>query len=106
MDSTRDSLSLYLGLDIGSVSIKSTIMDDTPDIIYTSYCETQGRPIDVAKTLFSDIKEKLGLVSFSGIYITGSGKSLFAGPLNLPTINEIVSHAKANWKIFPDVKAY
>jgi len=105
MNPATGSDNLYLGLDIGSVSIKSVIMDDTGGTIYTSYCETQGRPLDIAKTLFCDIKERLGLVYFSGIYITGSGKSLLAGPLNLPTINEIVSHAKASWEAFPEVKS-
>ncbi len=45
----------------------------------------------------------MGDIAFAGIIVTGSGKALIAECLGLPSLNEIVTHARACWEQFPDV---
>ena len=43
----------YLGIDIGSISTKGVIIDETQNIIASEYLYTEGNPIDAVKKLIS-----------------------------------------------------
>jgi predicted CoA-substrate-specific enzyme activase len=95
---------IFLGLDLGSVSLNCVIMDECHKVIFKKYMRNNGNPLNTLKRLFEDIENGLGDISFSGAVITGSGKELVAKVANFGTINEIVAHAKAAWTLHPDVK--
>lgn len=93
----------WLGLDIGSVSLKCIIIDSAYQVIFSRYERTAGQPARKTLELFSSIKASLGNVAFSGAVATGSGKELIAEPTGITTVNEIVAHATAAWKSYPDI---
>ncbi len=71
-----DSLNFYLGLDIGSVSLNTVILDDDFNIIEDYYDYVHGRPFHVlANRLGSLFNEHPGL-SIIGAAITGTGGKL------------------------------
>lgn len=94
----------YLGLDLGSVSLNCIITDESGSIIFKRYVRTSGLPVDATLSLFKDIANESGNISFSGAVIAGSGKELIAKSTGIKTVNEIVAHATAAWTMYPDVK--
>ncbi|HOB71395.1 MAG TPA: 2-hydroxyglutaryl-CoA dehydratase, partial [bacterium] len=66
----------YLGLDLGSVSLNCIITDESGSIIFKRYVRTSGLPVDATLSLFKDIANESGDISFSGAVIAGSGKEL------------------------------
>ncbi len=50
---------LYLGLDIGSISINTVLMDDKRNIIENRYDFCQGKPFSLLKDFLSDIKRNI-----------------------------------------------
>jgi activator of 2-hydroxyglutaryl-CoA dehydratase len=44
-------LHVFLGVDIGSTTTKTVLMDSNKNIIHKQYVQTQGKPIEVARKL-------------------------------------------------------
>ncbi|MCL5036810.1 MAG: acyl-CoA dehydratase activase [Chloroflexi bacterium] len=83
----------YLGMDIGSVSVKTALIDDNENLLDTSYRRHHGRPVHVA---YEALKEILGgPVPVDGIAFTGSGGTLAADLMGAPSVNEIVAQVSA-----------
>ena len=97
--------SLFLGIDLGSVSLKLALTDEKGGLMHASYAFTSGKPLEVLIFMLADLLDRLGDIACAGIVVTGSGKSLIADALGLPTINEIVAHARGCWQEFPAAKA-
>ncbi len=102
--SNESNTKLFLGLDLGSVSLNCVILDECQKVLFKKYLRNNGNPLNTLKNLFIEIEGELGDISFSGAVITGSGKELVAEVVNFGTINEIVAHAKAAWTLHPEVK--
>jgi len=102
---STDKKYFRLGLDVGSVSVKCIILDSAGKIVFSHYERTAGQPVGKSLALLRAIEASLGAVSFSGAVVTGSGKELVAESTGIATINEIVAHATAAWKNYPDIKA-
>ncbi len=103
--SSEYSASLWLGLDLGSVSIKAVVLDEHNRILAQHYRRTQGHPLQAALELLQDLQRELDDPSLSGCVVTGSGKSLLKEALQAGAVNEIVAHATAAWTLHPEVKS-
>ena len=79
---------MKLGLDIGSTTIKCTILDDKNKIIHQSYDRHYSRIIEQAKILFNDLANKFPDTEME-IAISGSAGMGIADSLNLPFIQEV-----------------
>jgi len=68
-------LQVYLGVDIGSTTTKTVLMDVNQNIIHKQYVQTQGKPIEVAQRLLAGIRDEFGdNLEFLGAATTGSGR--------------------------------
>lgn len=96
---------MYLGIDIGSVSINVVGIDDDKNILFKSYCRNQGEPIEIVKDVLSDLhREVCSEYQVSGIGVTGSGRQLIGYILGADIVkNEITAHALATINYYPDV---
>jgi hypothetical protein len=92
-------------LDVGSISVKCIITDAAGKIVFSHYERTAGQPVRKSLVLFRAIEASFGTMIFSGAVVTGSGKELVAESTGIETINEIVAHATAAWKSYPDIKS-
>ena len=79
---------MKLGLDIGSTTIKCTILDDNNKIIHQSYNRHYSRIIEQAKLLFNDLAKKFPDTEMK-VAISGSAGMGIAESLNLPFIQEV-----------------
>lgn len=96
---------VYLGIDVGSVSINIVAITENNEIIFSNYERTNGQPVEALKRGFNDLKGKLDpKLVISGVGSTGSGRQL-AGVIAGADIvkNEITAHATATIFEVPEV---
>jgi predicted CoA-substrate-specific enzyme activase len=79
---------MKLGLDIGSTTIKCTVLDDNNRIIHQSYDRHYSRIIEQAKILFNNLAIKFPDAQMQ-IAISGSAGMGIADSLNIPFIQEV-----------------
>ncbi|MEE9121077.1 MAG: acyl-CoA dehydratase activase [Syntrophobacteria bacterium] len=98
-------LHVFLGVDIGSTTTKTVLMDVNKNIIHKQYVQTQGKPIEVAQKLLKGIHEEFGDgLEFLGTTTTGSGRHVVGDFIKADLIvDEITTHARAAVLWDPDV---
>ncbi|WAM34333.1 acyl-CoA dehydratase activase [Caldicellulosiruptor morganii] len=97
--------SIYIGVDVGSVSTNVVAIDRDVNVLFKTYIRTNGQPIDSVKEGIRQLKESLGDVEVLGVGTTGSGRQLAGAILGADVIkNEITAHATATIHFVPDVR--
>ncbi|MCF8095502.1 MAG: acyl-CoA dehydratase activase [Desulfobacteraceae bacterium] len=102
------TVSVYLGIDIGSTSTKAVWMTPDSRVIAGFYTRTAGRPVGALCSLFEAMDELVNSRSLDfkvlGAGATGSGRK-FVGKLAGADIiiDEITAHARAARQLSPDV---
>ncbi len=96
---------MYLGIDIGSVSINVIAIDEENEIIFKSYCRNSGEPVEIVKSVLEELQEKIkNKYKVNGVGVTGSGRQLIGYILGADVVkNEITAHATATIHYQPDV---
>ncbi|MHA1491034.1 MAG: acyl-CoA dehydratase activase [Promethearchaeota archaeon] len=101
----------FLGIDVGSVSLKFVLMDTDGNVLTNVFLRNQGSPIDSVKegmsTLRKQIRENIKLQEYQikACGTTGSAryltKAIVGGDL---AKTEIIAHAVATQSEYPDVR--
>lgn len=93
---------IFIGFDIGSVSLNSVVMDDHYNVLEDYYDYVYGKP-------FNRLHERLSLLlndhpadTIEGIALTGTGGKLAAGLIGGIFVNEIISQAASTGRLYPD----
>ena len=94
----------HLGLDVGSVSLKTVVIDSEKNIIEEHYNRTKGQPLKVAVDVLSDILTRIPKEKISKIGVTGSAGKLVSDLIGGNFINEVIAQAKAMEHFHPDVR--
>ncbi len=100
------SLDVYLGIDVGSVTTKLALVDETGKFIDSYMLRTAGKPVIAVQTGMRELyKKKLCDYNIQGVGTTGSGRNL-AGALTGADVikNEITAHAVAASSYVPGVQ--
>ena len=90
-------LRAYLGVDVGSTTTKTVLVDVNKNIVHKQYVQTQGRPIVVTQSLLAGIQDRFGnTLELLGTATTGSGRYVVGDFLDADLIiDEITAHARA-----------
>ena len=95
----------YIGIDIGSISTKGVIIDESNNIIDSIYIDTNANPIEASKKVINYLKKTASNYTIKGIGTTGSARRLIGLMIDANIIkNEITAHAIGTMSIYPDVK--
>jgi predicted CoA-substrate-specific enzyme activase len=99
----------YLGIDIGSLTIKFVLIDKNANVLYWTYERTGGRPIEAIQKGLKKLKEWIEnhnpQIEICGVGTTGSGRYLAGVIVGADLIkNEITAHAKGAAYFVPDVR--
>ena len=95
----------YIGIDIGSISTKGVIIDESNNIIDSIYIDTNANPIEASKKVINYLKKTAANYTIKGIGTTGSARRLIGLMIDANIIkNEITAHAIGTMSIYPDVK--
>ncbi|AEF16524.1 MULTISPECIES: acyl-CoA dehydratase activase [Thermoanaerobacterium] len=96
---------IYIGVDVGSVSVNVVAIDEEDDLLFKSYTRNIGQPVDIVKSEIKKLYQAIGDSNINGIGITGSGRQLLGYILGADVVkNEITAHATATLYYYPDVK--
>lgn len=93
----------FLGVDIGSVSVKTVWLSSDGAILHQAYRRHLGRPLELARQM---LNEALALPhTLDNMGITGSGGQRLAEQLGVPFENEVMAHARACAQLTPEAKS-
>jgi predicted CoA-substrate-specific enzyme activase len=87
-------VSVYLGIDIGSVSTNLVLLDESGEMVKEIYVKTDGRPVEVVNKGLAEIWNEMGdRLDILGVATTGSGRELIGELVGADTVNdEITAH--------------
>lgn len=94
----------YLGIDIGSVSVKCALVDESLQIIHKEYIRHHGQTSQLTSDLIIKITGKYHQYPIRSIAFTGNGAQQLAKKLDSFFVNEVIAQSKAMARLFPDVK--
>ncbi len=91
----------YIGLDVGSTTVKIVVLDEQNSLIHSKY---QRHYSDIKKTLAEVLSEGLSTVNddFVSVAVTGSGGISVAKWLSIPFVQEVSAGANAIEKLIPE----
>lgn len=88
---------VFLGLDIGSTTIKCAVIDDDGQLLHTYYGRNTGNTVQCAIDVLDEVYRVLPLnVKIANACVTGYGESLIKAAFNLPMGEiETLAHYRA-----------
>ena len=101
---TSKEKALFLGFDIGSVSVNSVILDSGNNIIEDFYDYIYGKPFNVLFKRITSILERYPAELFQGVALTGTGGKLASGLIGGIFVNEIIAQATSTGRLFPEAR--
>ena len=94
----------YLGIDAGSTTSKLVLIDNDYNLLYSSYKNNEGKPLQTVITMLKELYEvlpKKAVIRYTGS--TGYGEKLMQTALNLDVGEiETISHYTAAKRFLPD----
>jgi len=96
----------YLGIDVGSVTTKFAVLDDSDKLVFHLYLPTQGKPIEMVQEGLREVKKHVPEeVNVCGVATTGSARYLAGVIVGADLVkNEITSHAVGALHNFPQAQ--
>ncbi len=88
-----------IGLDIGSTTIKTAVLDERDNLVHSSY---QRHNSDVRATLYTVLTELLKEYDEFTITVTGSGGISISEWLGIPFVQEVIAGVEAIKRLIPE----
>ncbi|MDO4176431.1 MAG: acyl-CoA dehydratase activase-related protein [Bacillota bacterium] len=97
---------LFLGIDAGSTTTKSVVMDDDKNVLYTFYKSNRGKPIAPIIEMIRDVYSKMPEGCYiGGTTVTGYGENLIKAAFKCDDgVIETMAHYKAAEEFLPGVE--
>ena len=95
---------VFVGIDIGSVSANTVVLDEDKNVLEEHYTRTKGEPVRTAAIVLSGIVERYGKENIRLVAATGSGGKLIAPLIGASFTNEVIAQAKAVEHFHPEVR--
>ncbi|MFH1147190.1 MAG: acyl-CoA dehydratase activase [Pseudomonadota bacterium] len=95
---------LHLGIDVGSASANTIIMNDEKDILFEEYTRTKGQPLETVARVLGEVLSRFSTESMATASFTGSGGKLLAKLLKTNFTNEIIAQSRAIAFLHPEVR--
>ncbi len=93
-------MSLIVGVDGGSVSVKAAVLDDDGRVVHTEYHRHLGHPVEKAVELLRAVSARYPDIR---VVFTGSTGKLMARAAGAEHVNELVSYSTSTKRLYPDV---
>lgn len=89
----------HIGLDIGSTTVKTAVLDDNYALIASSY---QRHNSDVRATLYTVLKDLVKKYDRFTVTVTGSGGISVSEWLGIPFVQEVIAGVEAIKRLIPE----
>ncbi|MBI5810703.1 MAG: CoA activase, partial [Deltaproteobacteria bacterium] len=93
-----------VGIDIGSVSANTVVLDEERNILEEHYIRTKGEPLETSLAVLSEVEKRYGKDNIKLVATTGSGGKFIAPLIGAAFSNEVIAQAKAVEVFHPDVR--
>jgi len=93
-----------LGIDVGSVSVNTILMDDSREVLEEHYTRIKGQPLQTVRKILEDILQRVSPERIHSISLTGIGGKLLSELLEGNFVNEIIAQARAVQHLYPEVR--
>lgn len=95
---------VYIGVDAGSTTVKSVVINKSGDIVMQSYEPSNGNPVGAVKRFLSDFYARFPTARVIGSAATGYGEELIKNAFTLDFgLVETMAHFTAAKRFRPDV---
>jgi len=98
-------MNLYLGIDIGSISVNTVLMDESFNIVEEYYTWCHGKPFHVLYDVLKDILARHRDDRFVSTAFTGTGGELAVKLLGGSFVNEVVAQSASVIKMYPGTRS-
>ena len=95
---------VYVGIDIGSVSLNTVLLDENFKVLENYYDYVHGKPFNVLEERLSTILGNHPAESICGISLTGTGGKLAMDLVGGIFVNEIIAQATSSGRLFPEAR--
>lgn len=95
---------LYVGIDVGSVSADTVVVDEKKRVLEKHYTRTKGQPLRTVQEVLKGLLNRLPDEQIAGTYFTGVGGKLLSELLGGEFVNEIMAQARSVEHFHPDVR--
>jgi len=99
-------MEVYLGIDVGSVTVKFAALDTADDLVASLYLPPEGRPVEVVQRGLEELRRRLPAgIEIKGAATTGSARYLAGAIIGADLVkNEITCQAVATVRYLPGVQ--
>jgi len=106
MDTTADSsgTGVLIGIDIGSVSLNTVVLDESFAILEDYYDYVHGKPFNVLYERLSSLLKAHPASTIKGVALTGTGGKLAVSLIGGVFVNEIIAQATSAGRLFPEAR--
>jgi len=99
---------LYLGIDVGSTTVKVVVLDGSRSLLAWRYRRSNGRPrstlVETMRELELELKRDLDLGGVAGVGLSGSGGGPVADLVGGLHVNELVAQTRAIGEFHPEAR--
>jgi predicted CoA-substrate-specific enzyme activase len=103
-DLVKTMKQLHLGLDIGSISVNTVIMNDHREVLEEHYTRLKGQPFQTVQRVLEEILQRIPAEQFETVSFTGMGGKPLSQILSVDFVNEIIAQAEAVQHLYPNVR--
>ncbi|MFH1059881.1 MAG: acyl-CoA dehydratase activase [Pseudomonadota bacterium] len=96
---------LYLGIDVGSVSVDTVVIDAAGRLVFSDYTRSKGRPLACAAEVLHRVFAEFPRAGFVAAAATGSGAAACAGLIGAELVNEIIALARGAAELHPEARS-
>lgn len=93
-----------LGIDIGSISVNTVLIDAERNIVEDHYTQCHGRPFRTLLAVLEDLLKRYPAWSFQTVALTGTGGKLAEKLIGGYFVNEIVAQSSAVASLHPEAR--
>ena len=95
---------VYVGIDVGSVSANTVVLDEHRNILEEHYTRTKGEPLETTISLLTEIIRLYGRDNIKLVAMTGTGGKFIAPLIGAGFTNEVIAQAMAIEVFHPEVR--
>ena len=100
----KNAGSVHIGIDAGSTTVKTAVIDAHGNLLHTSYQPNSGNPIPIIQALLLEIYEAQPEVQIASVTATGYGEEIVKSAFGVDFgVVETVAHFTAAKHFMPDV---
>ncbi len=101
----REGEGFYIGLDSGSVSLNTVVLDPSGAVLHERYDRLKGEPLSTCRRSLGEVFSRFPPENLLGVAFTGSGGRLLSEILGGFLVNEVLAQARAVSRLYPEVRS-